>query len=388
MQDEQLVEKLKSKRRFKRLNALKTLAKTEEYAEDYGMDVNINVVCRTTFSCFDTTPALAAYRLAKNGMPIIGVVDYASLSAAKEIYKAEKILKKPYYTGAETECIGSDGIVRKMLSVGVPHKNAKPFDLELYFYRKLRNEFASSLIDGLNSRFKKYDIHLAAPKTSFYRAMSTEDIFIRLAESIRNKFEDGKAVIDFVSDELKIELSDKEYKRLIDLSNVFYIADLAKVLFTKYKMKFPVRKYKKVSEFVASSDYYGGISAVMLSDNLLDTIKFAIDNHIKGIFFYLDKLENYNCAPEEIYDACVASGLLPIGLIVADYPKKNLEFKFDSEETSQKYKDVALSIVGNEIASSINLGDGMFSDRTIENTPIFTERIRLFSRIGSKGSVK
>ena len=46
MQDEQLVEKLKSKRRFKRLNALKTLAKNEEYAEDYGMDVNINVVCR------------------------------------------------------------------------------------------------------------------------------------------------------------------------------------------------------------------------------------------------------------------------------------------------------------------------------------------------------
>lgn len=388
MQDVQLVEKLKSKSRFKRLNALKALAKNEEYADNYDMDENINVVCRTTFSCFDTTPALAAYRLAKNGMPVIGVVDYASLSAAKEIYKAEKILKKPYYTGAETECIGSDGVVRKMLSVGIPHKNAKPFDLELYFYRKLRNEFAYSLVDMLNSKFKKYGVHLGALKNSFYKATSTEDIFIRLAESIRNKFEDGKAVIDFVSDELKIELSDEEYKRLDDLSNVFYVADLAKVLFTKYKMRFPVRKCKKISEFTASSDYYGGISAVILSDNLLDTIKFAIDNHIKGIFFYLDKPSDYNSTPEEIYEACVESGLLPIGLIVADYPKKNLEFKFGNEETSQKYKEVALSIVGNEIASSINAGDGMFSSRTIENTPIFTERIRLFSRIGSKGSVK
>lgn len=388
MQDVQLVEKLKSKSRFKRLNALKALAKNEEYADNYDMDENINVVCRTTFSCFDTTPALAAYRLAKNGMPVIGVVDYASLSAAKEIYKAEKILKKPYYTGAETECIGSDGVVRKMLSVGIPHKNAKPFDLELYFYRKLRNEFAYSLVDMLNSKFKKYGVHLAAPKNSFYKATSTEDIFIRLAEGIRNKFEDGKAVIDFVSDELKIELSDEEHKRLDDLSNVFYVADLAKVLFTKYKMRFPVRKCKKISEFTASSDYYGGISAVILSDNLLDTIKFAIDNHIKGIFFYLDKPSDYNSTPEEIYEACVESGLLPIGLIVADYPKKNLEFKFGNEETSQKYKEVALSIVGNEIASSINAGDGMFSSRTIENTPIFTERIRLFSRIGSKGSVK
>ena len=61
-----------------------------------------------------------------------------------------------------------------------------------------------------------------------------------------------------------------------------------------------------------------------------------------------------------------------------------VRFEPKFQELAKKYKDNALCIVGHEISSSINQEDGMFSPKTIEQFPTLEERIKLYSRVGTK----
>lgn len=386
MQDEQLVEKLKDRRRSARLKALKALAKQEEFIDENFAELNANVQHRTLYSCFDATPSLAAYRLAKNGFPVISIVDYASLSGAKELDQATEILKTAHYTGAEVECLDEKGNQRTLLSIGIPRKNIKPFNFDLFFYRKLKNDYADSLVAALNARFKKYYIKFDAPKRDFFKTTGTEDIYYLLAEAIVAKFNDAAQITEFLVNELSLDLSERELDRLEDLSNAYYVNDLATALFRKFKIKLPQRKYKRVSDFVATSDSYGGISCLKLGEDLDETISFAKNNRIKCVFFDSDKLAA-NASPSEIYDKCIENGLLPLARVVLARPRKKLEHKFENQELADKYNETAFAVIGHEISSSIDVGDGLFSPRSIENTPDLKDRIRLFSRIVSRTSL-
>lgn len=86
------------------------------------------------------------------------------------------------------------------------------------------------------------------------------------------------------------------------------------------------------------------------------------------------------------YDKCIAANILPIARMVCDYPKKKLVREFGDEETASLYRETTFAVIGHEISSSLDPCDGMFSGITLEHTPSLKERIRLFSRIGLKGS--
>ena len=72
--------------------------------------------------------------------------------------------------------------------------------------------------------------------------------------------------------------------------------------------------------------------------------------------------------------------------MVCDYPKKKLVHEFKDEKTAELFRETTFAVIGHEITASLNVKDGMFSERSTENTPDLKDRIRLFSRIGLKGS--
>ena len=86
------------------------------------------------------------------------------------------------------------------------------------------------------------------------------------------------------------------------------------------------------------------------------------------------------------YDKCIAAGIIPLARMVCDYPKKKLVCEFADEKTAEAYRETTFAVIGHEISSSLDIADGLFSDRSIENTPDLKDRLRLFSRIGLKGS--
>ncbi len=385
MQDEQLVSNLKKKSRFSRLAALKQLAAVEHPETETNKKANFNFHCRTEYSCFDSTPSLSAYKLMKNGFPVTAIVDYASLSGAKELMKAEKILGGVYYIGTEVDVTDENGQARKMLSIGIPHKNIKSFNFELFFYRKLQNDFTDELLFKLNSRFKKYGISVATPSRSFFKTTSTEDVFVCLAEAIVEKFKKADEIVGFLTDKLGITLSEDNLKRLEDIANTYYRIDLAATLYNNYKLKLPERKCRSVKEFISASDSHGAISAVVVTGAEYEAVDFAVANNIKAVVFDIDKMSpDFNA--EAFYNVCLASNLLPIARMVCDYPKKKLVCEFEDEKTAELYRETTFAVIGHEITASLNVKDGMFSERSIENTPNLKDRIRLFSRIGLKGS--
>ena len=94
MQNEQLVAKLHDKRMRIRLKALKALnEELKDIETPLDSEYSINYVFRTVYSCFDRSACLSVYYADKFGMPLTAVVDYASLSSADELIKAEKIAK-------------------------------------------------------------------------------------------------------------------------------------------------------------------------------------------------------------------------------------------------------------------------------------------------------
>ena len=386
MQNEQLVAKLNDRRLKARLKALKALSLAEDTSISvYEEDRNINYVFRTVYSCFDRTPSLAVYYTNKFGMPLTAVVDYASLASADELIKAEKITGGLYYCGAEVAVRTKDGKKLILSAVGVPHKNTKAFNDDLSSYRSKRLNNTNALREKLNARFKKYSISLPSAFWSLFgkvKTTSLEDLYVNLANNVMQKYVTGENIIKFLLEDLKLDLSEDELKKLQDETSTLYLFDLAYALKNKLNIKQPVEDLNKAEHFVSLCQKYGAISAATYKGGDLD--EFLNEVTALGINSATAEFSSDQAFMQEFYDKCLAVGVLPIVRTLVSHPRKKLDGKFDSLELAKKYKDNALCIVGHEISSSINPEDGMFTSKTLEQFPTLEERIKLYSRVGTK----
>lgn len=387
MQHEQLVAKLNDKRLRVRLKSLKTLSLNTEKEGGYdGADKNINYVFRTVYSCFDRTPSRAVYYTNKFNVPLTAIVDYASLSAADELIKAEKITGGIYYCGAEVAVKDDSGKRIILSAVGVPHKNVKAFNDDLYSYRSKRLSYINSLREKLNARFKKYSISLPYAFWSLFgpiKTTSVEDLFYNLASKIVEKFQTAEAVKNFLTNELGIELLEEESKKLDDLSSKLYVVDLAYALKNKLKIKHPVEEMNKADHFLALCSKYGAISSATYKGGDLD----AFLEEVKSLGINSATMEfsaDNQALMQEFYDKCMALEILPIVRTLVTHPRRKLDYTFEDETLAQKYKENTLCLVGHEISASTVVEDGMFSPSTVERFPSLQERIKLFSRVGLK----
>lgn len=387
MQNEQLVAKLNDKRTGARLSALKGLLPEIDKSQSfYTPDTNINYVFRTVYSCFDRSPSLAVYYTEKFGMPLTAIVDYASLSATDELIKAKKITGGTYYCGAEVAVKTADGERIILSAVGVPHKNVKAFNDELYSYRAKRLVYTNALREKLNARFKKYQISLPYEFWSFFGAIKTtsvEDLYVNLASKVLEKFKTGGEITDFLQNVLGLELLEDERLKLADTSSTFYIFDLAYALKNKLVIKHPEENLNSATDFIALCVKYGAISSATYKGGNLD----EFITKIKGLGVHSATAE-FNAENQdfmqEFYDKCMQNGILPIVRTLVAHPRKKLDGKFASVELAQKFNDNAKCIVGHEISASINPEDGMFTPATTTRFPDLNERIKLYSRIALK----
>ena len=70
-----------------------------------------------------------------------------------------------------------------------------------------------------------------------------------------------------------------------------------------------------------------------------------------------------------------------------DHSRKKIDSYFGNEELARKYRETTLAIVGHEISASIRGEDGIFGEEGGEGASSLADRVRLYSRIGSKGGM-
>lgn len=387
MQNEQLVAKLNDRRMKVRLKALKALTEASEVeTQPTEKDKNLNCVFRTVYSCFDRSPSLAVYYTYKFGMPLTGIVDYASLAGAEELIKAEKLAGGIYYCGAEVAVQVPSGERIILSAVGVPHKNVKAFNDELSTYRSKRLAYTNALREKLNSRFKKHSISLPYAFWSLFGAVKTtsvEDLYVNLASRIIEKFKTATAISKFLIEDLNLEILEDEAKKLSDETSTLYLFDLAYALKNKLKIKHPDEELHPAKHFLSLCEKYGAISSATYKGGDLD----YFINKVKelGINSVTAEFNSSNQVfMQEFYDKCIKEELLPFVRTLVAHPRKKPDNKFLDESLAIKFNETASCIVGHEISSSINPEDGMFTKSTVERFPSIEERIKLYSRVGTK----
>ncbi len=391
---EELVEKLSSKKRGARIKAYKKLLEKEPLQEvKYLENQNFNYHIRTGYSCAEVSPSLAVYKARKLGLPIIALADYATFKSAKELQKTAEPSQIAFYSGAEVNVAAEidDKKSIKALIVGVPRKELKGLDDELSEYRALRRNYIKKTADKINVIFKPYGIRISAKEKSYYGGIKAptdmRGLFSALSEEIIKKFGNENAIITFLTEKLKISLSEEDYKKLEDLSNQLYGEDLAYILSTELVIKGEAEKCKPAKHLVALANACGAIPVAVFDGEQKKLDEFI--QKVQSIGFRSVMIEHRDSdeLAAALYEKCVGAGLLPLCRTLIDYKRKKFDSTFESEELASLYNDCAYAVVGHEICTSTSVGDGLFSRERIKDLPDVEDRIKLYSRIAFKGDL-
>ncbi len=384
------IDKLSPKSPAKRISTLKILLKDFKYLSQDDELINTNRSFRSIYSCYKHTPSYLIYLAHKNGYSTFSIVENASLSSAFEVVRCGEFSKIPYYIGVETDVLDRKGKIITAGIIGVPHKNAWKLNSDLLPYRMSIDNYSSELRTKLNAKFKPYFIELPVPAWSIFSSAkieSEDDLYLSLARKITDKFMEKDGVLDFLKFELKLTLTELDIKIFDEFLSNSYLFGLANILKEKLSLDLPKRKLDPVSSFVSLSKKHGGLSFLSYNGEKIDC--FLANAKLLGFNCVSIDLENFpNVDLDDYYEKSIKQGLLPIVRQVYNDNLYPSTFAFESLETAQKFKETNYAVIGHEIASSINLPDGLFSEESINTTPDLKKRIKLFSSIGNKQSIK
>ncbi|MBR1867963.1 MAG: hypothetical protein IJ800_05230 [Clostridia bacterium] len=389
MQNEKLIEKLSSKYSFVRISAYNKLLKSHEFKQNtLSENFNVNYHVRTIYSCSGRTPSLAVYGALKQGAPMLAVIDHSSLSATEELQKTAEKSGIAYYSGAEVTLFSENFAPKPFIAValGVPRANAFVFNEKLASYRALKSAYVKKLSDKINNIFKKYGIKTEMPaKIPFGGAKATmtrRRLFFILAEQIINKYDDGEKVVAFLTNDLRLELDRETINKLDDFANPLYVSDLADVLLNNLKIKTDDEKCHTIKQFISLCSDYSALPAIVYDGS--DIRQFVEKATKAGFRSIITRTEK---GADELYSASIENGVLPLFCKVISTPRDKFDFEFEDAGLAAKYNECAFAVVGHEIATAIDASDGIFSEEQISKSPDIADRIKLFSRIGAKGTL-
>lgn len=386
MQKETLIDELQSKIKCKRLSALATICRQEEsetIAPDKKTDLGLQF--RSVYSGFRFTPSMCVYKSLQMGAPVTGLVDYASLKGAGEFMKALKITGETGFVGVGIKT-RTKGTRLSLQALGIPEKNYKKFHKSLAKARALKAEHVEKLRKLINEKLNGFNLFLPPELSLFKKSFtaSAERLYNALAGKILSRYENGEKITSFLTEDLKFPLTEDQKSKLASTDNHYYAYDLAEILRAHLGMKDLPENTVPATDFVALCETFGAIpTAVYKPGTPLDEFISAVKKiGVKAICLEPDRDNGFT--PEEFYDKAMAENLLPLARKVVDRPRKKADYKFASEETAKKYVESAFAVCGHEIAVSVALEDGLFSEKTIASLPDLKSRIDLFYRMAIK----
>lgn len=379
MQSEQLVENLQSAFLSKRVAAIKALSAENRPSDENDLSC-VSAHYRTVYSGFDYTPSMAAYKALHGGVLAAAVIDYASLSGAKEFASACKTANVAYYigTGVKTDV---EGRRLNLLALGVPISSVKAMHKSLAEARALKAKRVNFLRESINAKCGKFRLYLPPTLKILKKAKadSAENLYKALAEKIARAYDDEEAVKTFLTEKLGFTLSGEDGEKLSDKSSALYLSDLAAVLREGLGFKDMREKVASAQEFVSSAKKFGAIPTAVYDGSVTDEFLSRVKKlGVKCVCIEYDK---HPVNLREFYDKAISAGILPLARKVMDRPRKKVVQPQTDEETFALYKECSLALCGHQISADVSLADGLFGEKTINSLPDLKARIKLFSKI-------
>ena len=412
-----------------RLDALRNLVElvkngTIPKPECFG-DVNNHI--HTTYSFSPYSPTKALWMAYTSGLQTAGIMDHDSVSGIEEFKKAGEILGMATTAGVEVRAkMHNTPLCGKLINNpdqksiaymaihGIPASQVKTVEEFLAPYRAKRNHRNIKMVANINGIFEKYGITLdfekdVAPLSNndCGGSVTERHILYALSKKITEKFGKGQKVVDFLTNDVKIDLSAKVLALLADENNEHYEYDLLGALKSNLVSKFYIdadEECPDVTEVIALAKKVGGISAYAylgdvensvtgdkkaqkFEDDYLDLLFDSIMNLGFDAVTYMPS-RNTSAQLTRIKDYAKKCGLLEISGEDINSPRQKFVCEALRQPMFANLIDATWALIGHEVLSGEDLNGAMFSEKTKGTYPNIADRIEYYKNAALKKYVE
>jgi len=428
MDQQQLFEGLNAptaRERLENLNALMELHHSGAI-ESPERTSNVNNHIHTIYSFSPYSPTKAAYLAWKNGLTTAGIMDHDSVAGAREFIEAGRIIGIAATVGCEVRCSMKNtpfsdrrlnnpdqNAVIYVAMHGIPHQNIEKVEAFLKPYRDQRNIRNRKMTDNLNAILSPYGISVdfdsdVAPisRCAENGSITERHLLFAVAAKMIERFGKGKALVDFLLDEMKLPLSGKIVSMLSDEANPFYQYDLLGALKGNLVERFYIdadAECPDVRDFIAATKSVGAISAYAYLGDVGDSVtgdkkaqKFEDDfldelvDYLAGLGFNaITYMPTRNTLEQllRVMKLCDSHGLFQISGEDINSPRQRFICEALSREEFKHLITSTWALIGHENSATENIDDAMFSEKTVREWPVLSERVAHYADLGRKGRI-
>lgn len=414
-----LIENLNAKTKEHRLSALSELLSVEK-EKPVRRDNDANNHIHTIYSFSPYSPTKAAYMAYKSGLTSAGIMDHDSLSGADEFKKACKMLNLGSTCGVEVRAHFKKGFGKinhpdqpeciYMAAHGVPAQNLSKINEYLEYYRQKRYARDQKMCELITNKYGKFGLGLDFNKDVYPISQAHEGgsiterhLLFALAIKLSDKFGRTDRLVEFLGNDLGLEVSAKVKGFLTDETNPHFIYDLLGVLKadTKFFYIDADEEMPIAEEFVKFVSDLGAIPAYAYLGDVGDSVtgdkktaKFE-DDFLDDLVVELKKagfkaiayMPTRNTMPqlERIMKLCRDNEFFEISGEDINSSRQKFACEALSKPEFAHLIDSTWALIGHEsITSNKGIEYGMFSEETQKNIPNLNERVKYFASIGRK----
>lgn len=412
-----ITQKLNATTQNERLSALEEVLKTQEVKPNFREnDANNHI--HTIYSFSPYSPTLAAYMAYSAGLTSAGIMDHDSLSGAKEFKSACKTLNLGSTCGVEVRAKFNKGFGKMnhpdqnecvyMAAHGVALRCVNELNDYLAFYRSKRNERNARMCNLISEKYAKYGISLDFEKDVVPLSKKEEGgsiterhLLYALANKIAIRYQDRKELLEFLDSGLGLSVSNKIKDYLLDEKNPHFLYDLVGVLKadTKFFYIDADEEMPVAEDFINKAKSLGAIPAYAYLGDVGDSVtgdkkaqKFE-DAYLEELFVELKKAGFVAIAymptrntPEQLarlQGLCKKYGMFEISGEDINSPRQQFCCKALALEEYAHLIDSTWALIGHEYCvQNYGVESGMFSEKSIKETPNLYERIKSYAKIG------
>ena len=382
-----------------RIAALKKLKRFLPESEKRSDAVNIQT--HTTYSFSPYTPTMAAYMAYKFDLMVAGILDNYTVAGAKEFIKACRILNITYSVGVELRADFKEPETpySNVALFGVAERYFKKLTAELAPFCSARRENVFSTVAAVNKKTAPHGIKIDFDKDVkplVHDVLLSKYVYFALAEKLVSKFGEGERTRDFLIDSLKMELTETEKGLLSDRTNPYYVYDLANIISDNYTVFHTFKNYPSPETIVRIAHGVGAICSYEYvikrgKGKKTDEELIAYNERLIAKLKKL-KFDAVSFDPSKFSKEVLASfkkllkdnKLLPFNLTRVEFPRRRFDCACADPELKRDMTDAVYAVVGSEICENNRASQGFITEKDLF-VEDFSERVRLFAKIGRKG---
>lgn len=406
--------------RLEALRGLRAMLDSGEIKEPVRTEDTNNHV-HTTYSFSPYSPASAVYHAYMSGLSTVGIIDHDSIGGAREFIEAGEIMGITTTIGCEVRVSFADTpfngmtlnnpdepTVAYIALHGLPHNKIDELDVLLSGIREKRNERNALEVARLNEILEPYGLSLDFDRD--VRPLSMEHdggsiterhILYALVKKLIDKYGKGQPLLDFIGNDMGIEVKGAARGMLLDTEFEAYDYDVLNILKSNLVPRFfiaggddslPVKKvvdYARGLGVIPTYCYLGDVAesptgdkkAQKFEDDILDELMPVVKQLGFEGFAYMPS-RNTMQQLERVMQKCREFGFFEISGEDINQPRQSFICIKQRDEAFRHLTDNTWALVGHENAATLDPQECIYSESIKQEFPQMDERVDYFKEIG------